>query len=190
MSIAKSPYPLGVPSTPAPVPRQPPRSCVPLYVSLYCFRMSGKNRTGSFSAVHQWAPTASSLPLFLPVPTVQLGTWCILASTSHDLILCIARICCNLLIHLPVGRHLNCSQFLSIMDKVGIVGMRLFCFVFKTGLLCIILAVLELSMWTSLASNSQRSSCICLPSAGTKDMHHHTWPFLFSYLVLGMESRT
>jgi hypothetical protein len=35
----------------------------------------------------------------------------------------------------------------------------LFCFVFKTGFLCVALAILELTLWARLASNSE----ICLP---------------------------
>ena len=33
--------------------------------------------------------------------------------------------------------------------------------------------VLELTLQTRLASNSQRSACLCLPSAGIKGMRHH-----------------
>ena len=32
---------------------------------------------------------------------------------------------------------------------------------------------LSLYTLTRLASNSQRSTCLCLPSVGIKDMHHH-----------------
>jgi hypothetical protein len=38
----------------------------------------------------------------------------------------------------------------------------------------IILTVLELAMYTRLASNSQRSACPDLLSAGIKGMHHPT----------------
>ena len=50
----------------------------------------------------------------------------------------------------------------------------LFSFLFKTGFLRVTaLAVLELSLQTRLASNSQTYSCLCLLSDGTKDMYHH-----------------
>jgi hypothetical protein len=35
-------------------------------------------------------------------------------------------------------------------------------------------------MWTRLASNSQRSSCLSLPSAGIKGMSSQAWLFCFS----------
>ena len=49
--------------------------------------------------------------------------------------------------------------------------LLLFCFVFLTGFLCIALAVLELfgPGW----SQTQKSSCFCLPSAGIKGVCHH-----------------
>ena len=39
--------------------------------------------------------------------------------------------------------------------------------------LCVALAVLEVSLWTRLTSNSQRSTCLSLQSAGIKDVCHH-----------------
>ncbi|CAO2610707.1 hypothetical protein LEMLEM_LOCUS14770, partial [Lemmus lemmus] len=42
-----------------------------------------------------------------------------------------------------------------------------------TKFLCVALAVLELTLYTWLASNSQGSTCFYLPSAGIKGMHHH-----------------
>lgn len=38
----------------------------------------------------------------------------------------------------------------------------------QTGFLCKDLAVLELTVWTRMVSNSQRSICFCFPSAGLK----------------------
>jgi hypothetical protein len=49
------------------------------------------------------------------------------------------------------------------------------------GFLCVALAVLELTLWTKLSSNSQRSGCLCLPSAGIKGMSHHSWVVLFCF---------
>ena len=45
-----------------------------------------------------------------------------------------------------------------------------FCCFFETGFLYIALAVLELTLRTRLALNSE----ICLPSAGIKGVRHHT----------------
>ena len=46
------------------------------------------------------------------------------------------------------------------------------CFLFVTGFLCVVLTVLD-----RLTLNSQRSTCLCCPSAGTKDTCHR---FLYS----------
>jgi hypothetical protein len=46
-----------------------------------------------------------------------------------------------------------------------------FNFFFQTGFF---LVVMELALLTRLASNSQRSTCLCDPSAGIKSVHHHT----------------
>lgn len=44
---------------------------------------------------------------------------------------------------------------------------------FKTGFLCITLAILERALQTRLPSNSQRSTCFCFTSAGIKGMYHN-----------------
>jgi hypothetical protein len=54
---------------------------------------------------------------------------------------------------------------------------------FETGFLCVAQAVLEHTMWTRLTSNSQRSSCLCLPSAETVDLNHHTHGYSFFVFV-------
>ena len=61
---------------------------------------------------------------------------------------------------------------------------------FKTESHYIALGVLEFTMRTRLASNSQRSACLCLPSAGIKDMPpmSHRAVFLLSFLA-GMKDR-
>ena len=53
--------------------------------------------------------------------------------------------------------------------------MEHFClFVFETEFLCIALEpVLALSLYARLALNTQRSTCLCLPSTGIKGMNHH-----------------
>jgi hypothetical protein len=43
---------------------------------------------------------------------------------------------------------------------------------FETGLLCVALPILELNLYTRLAW-TQKSTCLCLPTAGIKDMCHH-----------------
>jgi hypothetical protein len=64
-----------------------------------------------------------------------------------------------------------------------------FCFIFvclETGSHYVAVAVLELSMWTRLASNSQRSICLRLLSAGIKRVHHYAQLWgegcIFNYL--------
>ncbi|EDL31027.1 mCG144799, partial [Mus musculus] len=52
----------------------------------------------------------------------------------------------------------------------------LFIYLFETGSYCIALAHLKLIMYTTLASNSQRSICLCLPSDRIKGVYHHAWP--------------
>ena len=47
--------------------------------------------------------------------------------------------------------------------------------VFKTGFLCVALAVLELTLKTRLALNSEIRQLLP-PSAGIKGVRHHTWP--------------
>lgn len=44
---------------------------------------------------------------------------------------------------------------------------------FKSGFLYVTLAILELTLYVRLASNSQKSSCLCLPSAGIKVVQRH-----------------
>ena len=46
----------------------------------------------------------------------------------------------------------------------------LVCLFVETGFLCTALAVLEIAPQTRLTSNSQRSTCLCLPSAGIKGL--------------------
>ena len=56
-------------------------------------------------------------------------------------------------------------------------GGFLFLFIylfFESGFLCVALAVLELTLQTRLALNSERSSCFYL-FARIKSVHHHTW---------------
>jgi hypothetical protein len=47
---------------------------------------------------------------------------------------------------------------------------------FKDTVSMCLLGVTELAMLTRLLSNSQRSTCLCLPSAGVKGVCHHAWP--------------
>ena len=43
----------------------------------------------------------------------------------------------------------------------------------------------ELALLTKLTSNSQRSTCFCLPSAGLKGVHHHSRLVLLLHLGSG-----
>ena len=49
---------------------------------------------------------------------------------------------------------------------------------FEIGFLWIALTALELILWTRLALNSQRSACLCCPSAGIKGVLHHLLDFV------------
>lgn len=51
----------------------------------------------------------------------------------------------------------------------------------------IALAILELTVQTRLASNSQRSRCLCFPSAGLKGMQPHTHLEGFLFLRVNQE---
>jgi hypothetical protein len=53
---------------------------------------------------------------------------------------------------------------------------------FKTGSLCVSLAVCVLALLTRLASNSQRSACLCLSHTGIKGMHHY-YPALLDIIA-------
>ena len=54
-----------------------------------------------------------------------------------------------------------------------------FCFVFppppQTRFFCVALAVLELSLIEQADLKLKRFACLCLPSAGIKGTHHHSW---------------
>lgn len=50
-------------------------------------------------------------------------------------------------------------------------------FYLKTDL-CVALAVLGLTMYTRLALNVQRLTCLCFLSDGTKGVCHHDWQVL------------
>lgn len=56
-----------------------------------------------------------------------------------------------------------------------------FYFFFETGCYSVVLAGMELSMWTKVASSLNRSKCtdLCLLSVGNKGMCHDTWYLLF-----------
>jgi hypothetical protein len=55
---------------------------------------------------------------------------------------------------------------------------------FEIGAHYIVLAGLELSMKTRLASNPQRSTCFCLLRAGIEGVHHHAWRDFYSFFPL------
>ena len=67
-----------------------------------------------------------------------------------------------------------------MFDAVGASHHTVFACVFilfaciEMGSYYVALAVLELTLYTRLATNSQRSTCLCLPSAGIKAVCHHS----------------
>jgi hypothetical protein len=52
---------------------------------------------------------------------------------------------------------------------------------FKTGFLCVDLAVLELTLYQA-GLELKKSTCLCLPRAGIKGMRHHRPALLSLYL--------
>jgi hypothetical protein len=60
-----------------------------------------------------------------------------------------------------------------------------FLLLFSRQSFSVALAVPELTLWTRLTSNSQRSASLCLPSAGIKGVHHHhlAWATLLSNIA-------
>jgi hypothetical protein len=87
---------------------------------------------------------------------------------------------------LGVGRHRTVAisdlLLIYIPDRspmVGRVEIYLFicllvCLFFETGFLCVALAVLN-SLCRPGWPQTQKSACLCLPSAGIKGVHHHAW---------------
>ena len=67
-----------------------------------------------------------------------------------------------LFVYLPIHSFIHSINQLIYLD-----------FFFRTGFFCVALVVLELTLQTMLASNSQRSAYFCLLSDGTKGVHHH-----------------
>jgi hypothetical protein len=63
--------------------------------------------------------------------------------------------------------------FSSLLFSSLLFSSLLFSFLFLTVFLYVALAVQELTKYTRLVSNSQRSICLCLPSAGIRGMSHH-----------------
>lgn len=80
-----------------------------------------------------------------------------------------------LLAESTVARKAVSGSIISVIILV-LFSLVLFC---ETGLLCVVLATLELTMKTILASNSQRSFCLCFPSSVLSSMHHHAQQALF-----------
>ena len=72
------------------------------------------------------------------------------------------------------------GDFQNVFDQPQEVRFLFFIFVFfERGSYILALAVLELTLQTRLALNSQRSAYLCLPSARIKDTCHHTQCSLF-----------
>ena len=55
---------------------------------------------------------------------------------------------------------------------------------FETGSHCVVLAVLDYAMQIKLATNSQRSACLCLPTLGLKVCCHGSWAMMPSAFSL------
>ena len=71
---------------------------------------------------------------------------------------------CMLCVGQEHGRH-----FTTCLEK----AVAFLCVVFSRQCLSMVLAVLELTLQSKLDLNSERSACLCLPSAGTNGVCHH-----------------
>ena len=65
------------------------------------------------------------------------------------------------------------TRFGSSSRAMSVLFFLFYFWFFKAEFLCVVLAVLELALYTRLALNSQRSICLCLLSARIKGVCHH-----------------
>jgi hypothetical protein len=66
-------------------------------------------------------------------------------------------------------------KFMNVIVFKNVLQNNDFLYVFgflEKWFLCVAMAVLELVLYTSLATNSQKSTCLCLLTAGIKGMCH------------------
>lgn len=71
------------------------------------------------------------------------------------------------------GQSYGCWETCFPPPPVLLFVLFFVCLVFELVSVYVILAVLELPMYTSLTSNSQISSCLYFLSAGIKDIYYH-----------------
>ena len=74
-------------------------------------------------------------------------------------------------LHNRVNAHVNSRQRMRQHAKV--LGFFVLFLVFWDRISLCSPGVVELALWTWLAPNSQKFTCLCLQSAGTKGMYHH-----------------
>ena len=82
------------------------------------------------------------------------------------------------IIHFPSDVKCHLYQLTGILVDFQIFSfiLFLFCFVlfcFQDRVYLHSPGCTELTWYTRVTSNSQRDTCLCLPSAGIKGMHHH-----------------
>ena len=63
----------------------------------------------------------------------------------------------------------------------AILCIYVFIYSFETGFLCVALAVLALCRpgWP----RTQKSTCLCIPSAGIRGVCHHAWLVTYIFLI-------
>jgi hypothetical protein len=94
-----------------------------------------------------------------------------------------------LMMHTFMIHTYNTCAFAPLPTYYRIFGGCLFVHSFLgTGSLYVTLAVLELSLYSRLTLNPQRSACPCLSSAGTKGVCHYAWHYT-THLVLDSWTR-
>jgi hypothetical protein len=78
----------------------------------------------------------------------------------HPLILCSHHVCSST------------SHSIHLTSNDLFIYLFIYFWFFKTGFLCIALPVLD-SLCRPVWPRNQKSTCLCIPSAESKGMHHH-----------------
>jgi hypothetical protein len=113
-----------------------------------------KRARGYLLSARKWAVVYRSF--FVRLPCVVTF---IFFRVSSEVILCVCVCVC-----VCVGQRTTLTVILSFLRQVPLV-----LFFFETGPHYVSMADLEFTMWSRMALNLQRCSCISLPSAGFKD---------------------
>jgi hypothetical protein len=75
-------------------------------------------------------------------------------------------------------------MFPKILVFIWVLFLFIYFFIIEMEFLCVALTALELTLQTGLALKSQRSTHLCLSSAGIKGLHHYHQLCLRIYIFL------